>query len=149
MTLHIRLTPEGGWPPVASEEVEGRVVGDHEFEILTPPSFARRLAVGDVVRVAHYGSPEQPWIDSIVTSGGHSTVRVIFFRAVGQEVEAELRQELGRLGARIHDTNLKGMVSVDIPPEADYGTIRGVLDEGESLKRWEFDEGAISSRHDS
>lgn len=149
LNLHIRLTREGGWPPVESEEVKGKNVGDHECEILSPPSFAKRLAVGDIVRVAHYGSPEQPWIDSVIESSGHSTVRVIFFRAAGSKVEDDLRRELDGLGARIHETGFHGLISVDVPPEADYAILRAVLEEGESEKKWEFDEGAISHLHDS
>ena len=150
LNLHIRLTGEGGWPPFEFEEVEGRVVGDHECEILSPPSFAKRLAVGDIVRVAHHGAPETLWIDSLVEpSGRHSTVRVIFFRSAGQESEHDLRRELGRLGARIYESNFQGLISVDIPPSADYEVIRAVLEEGESRKNWEFDEGKISEVHGS
>jgi hypothetical protein len=149
LKLHIRLTGEGGWPPVEFEEVSGKVVGDHEYEILSPPSFAKQLAVGDIVRVAHYGAPEVPWIDSLVESSGHSTVRVIFFRVTEQKIEDRLRRELDRLGAHIYETSFQGMVSVDIPPGADYGLIRAVLEEGESRKNWEFDEGKISRLHDS
>ncbi|MEU7174583.1 DUF4265 domain-containing protein [Micromonospora tulbaghiae] len=145
--LHIRLTSESGWPPVEFEEVEGRAVGDHECEILSPPSFAKRLAVGDVVRVAHYGSPEMPWIESLIESSDHSTVRVIFFRAAGQKGEDGLRRELDLLGVHIYETNFQGLVSLDIPPSADYGDIRAALEEGESQKSWEFEEGKISKSH--
>jgi hypothetical protein len=146
--VHIRLTVEGGWPPVAFEEVEAKSLGDHQYELVSPPVFAKRLAVGDIVRVVHHGSPEQVWVDSVVDSGGHSTVRVIFFQAAGQEAEDNLRRELDRLGSRIHETGLQGMIAVDIPSDVHYASVYAILNEGESRKLWEFEEGAISRHHD-
>ncbi|WP_328452551.1 DUF4265 domain-containing protein [Streptomyces sp. NBC_00386] len=146
--VHVRLTVEGGWPPVAFEEVEVKSLGDHLCELASPPAFAKRLAVGDVVRVVHHGSPEQIWVDSIIESSGHSTVRVIFFRAAGSDPEDNLRRELVRLGAKIHETAMDGMIAVDIPGKVDYEAVRAVLREGESRNFWEFDEGAISPLHD-
>ena len=146
--VHVRLTVEGGWPPVAFEEVEAKSLGDHRYELVSPPAFAKRLAVGDVVHIVHHGSPEQVWVDSVIESSGHSTVRVIFFRAVGRESEDNLRCELVRLGAQIHETAFRGLIAVDIPDEVNYGSLRAVLDEGESQKLWEFDEGVISHLHD-
>jgi hypothetical protein len=40
------------------------------------------------------------------------------------------------------------MIAVDIPGEVNYDSVRSVLEEGESRKFWEFDEGAISHLHD-
>ncbi|MFE7105462.1 DUF4265 domain-containing protein [Streptomyces sp. NPDC057575] len=146
--IHVRLAVEGGWPPVAFEEIKAKFLGDHQYELTSPPAFAKRLAVGDIVRVRHHGSPERAWVDSIVESSGHSTVRVIFFRAAGQVTEVGLRRELDRFGARVHETTFEGMIAVDIPGEVEYGAVRAILEEGESQKFWEFDEGAISFLHD-
>ncbi|MEV4258295.1 DUF4265 domain-containing protein [Spirillospora sp. NPDC049652] len=145
--VHVRLTVEGGWPPVAFEELEARPRGDHRFELTSPPAFARRLAVRDVVRVAHHGSPEQVWVESLIEPGGHSTVRVIFFEAAGREPEVDLRRELDRLGARIYETGFQGMISVDIPGGVDFDSARAFLDDGESRNFWEYDEGVISNLH--
>ncbi|MFB7557079.1 DUF4265 domain-containing protein [Streptomyces brevispora] len=146
--VHVRLAIEGGWPPVAFEELKVKSVGNHQYELLSPPAFAKRLAVGDVIRVLHHGSPEEIWVDSVIESSGHSTVRVVFFRAAGQDPEDNLRRELDRLGAQIHETSFHGMIAVDIPGTADYEAVRAVLEEGESRNLWEFDEGSISPLHD-
>jgi hypothetical protein len=146
--VHVRLAVEGGWPPVAFEELEASFLGDHRYELLSPPAFAKRLAVGDIVGVAHYGSPELPWVDSMIEPSGHSTVRVIFFRVAGQEPEDNLRHELDRLGAKVYGTAFRGMIAVDIPGEVNYDSVRVILREGELRKLWEFDEGAISYLHD-
>ncbi|MCC3775075.1 DUF4265 domain-containing protein [Streptomyces sp. UNOB3_S3] len=50
------------------------------------PAFAERLAVGNVVRIAHSGQPEAPRLDEFLERSGHSTLRVIVFGA-----EEELR----------------------------------------------------------
>ncbi|MFJ7629275.1 DUF4265 domain-containing protein [Streptomyces sp. NPDC097595] len=146
--IHVRLCVEGGWPPVAFEEVSAKPLGDHLYELVSPPAFAKRLAVGDVVRVVHHGSPEMVWVDSIIESSGHSTARVIFFRAAGPEPENTLKGDLSRLGVKIHETAMDGMIAIDIPGPVDYEAVRAVLQEGESRRFWEFDEGAISPLHD-
>lgn len=147
--VHVRLAIDGGWPPVASEELEAKFLGDHQYELASPPAFAKRLAVGDVVRVVHHGSPEQVWVESLMESSGHSTVRVIFFRSAGSDPEIFLRGNLDRLGVRIHNTDFDGMIALDIPSDVNYGLVREILNDGELRKFWEFDEGAISSFHDS
>lgn len=146
--IHIRLNVEGGWPPVTFEEVEAKPLGGHRYELMSPPVFAKRLAVGDIVGVAHHGSPEQVWVDSVIESGGHSTVRVIFFQGAGQEPEDHVRRELDRLGVRIYETDFEGMIAVDVPSNVHYAPVYATLNEGESRKLWEFDEGAIASHHE-
>jgi len=146
--VHVRLATEGGWPPVAFEELDAKFLGDHRYQLLSPPAFAKRLAVGDVVHVEHYGLPEQIWVDSVIESSGHSTVRVIFFQAAGRESEDSLKREFDGLGVRVYETAFQGLIAVDIPAEVDYRFVRAILDEGESRKLWDFDEGAISHVHD-
>jgi hypothetical protein len=145
--VHVRLSIENGWPPVAFEELDAKFLGDHQYELISPPVFAKRLAVGDIVRVAHYGSPECPWVDSLIESNGHSTVRVIFFQAAERESKDNLERELILIGAHIHETDFLGMIAVDIPGEVDYEPVYSLLKEGESRKFWEFDEGMISHMH--
>ncbi|MEZ0112850.1 hypothetical protein ABH920_006874 [Catenulispora sp. EB89] len=148
--VHVRLDVEDGWPPVAFEALEARPLRDDCYQLLSPPTFAVRLAIGDVVSVELQESsePEQVWVDSVVKSGGHSTVRVVFFPAAGREAEPGLRRDLEGLGARVHDTGFQSLIAVDIPGEVDYRAVRELLSEGESQELWEFDEGAISRLHD-
>jgi len=148
--VHVRLAVEGGWPPVAFEELEARPLRDDCYQLLSPPTFAVRLAIGDVVSVEFQESsePEQVWVDSVVKSGGHSTVRVVFIQAAGQEPEEGLRRDLKGLGAQVYETGFQGLIAVDIPGEVDYRAVREILGEGESRELWDFDEGAISHLHD-
>jgi hypothetical protein len=65
MRLHIRLRQdEAGYPPFSAEEVEASEVGDHRFRLESVPSFAFGLALGDVVRVGHYGA--DLWVEELV-----------------------------------------------------------------------------------
>jgi hypothetical protein len=150
--VHVRLAVEDGWPPVAFEELEARPLGDHRYQLMSPPAFAEQLAIGDVVSVEQHEAPapapEQVWVDSVIESSGHSTVRVVFFQAAGQESEEGLRRDLEGLGVRVYETGFQGLIAVDIPGEVDYRSVREVLGEGESRELWDFDEGAISHLHD-
>lgn len=152
--VRVRLAVEDGWPPVAFEELEAKPLRDDCYQLLSPPAFAVRLAIGDVVSVERHASPElepepeQVWVDSVIKSSGHSTVRVVFFQAAGQESEEGLRRGLKDLGAQVYETGFQGLITVDIPGEVDYRAVREILGEGESRELWDFDEGAISHLHD-
>ena len=148
--VHVRLAVEDGWPPVAFEVLAAKPLGDHRYQLLSPPAFAEQLAIGDVVSVEHpeVPDPEQVWVDSVIESSGHSTVRVVFFEAAGAEAESALRRDLEALGAQVHGTGFQGLIAVDIPGEVDYRAVRELLGEGESQELWDFDEGAISHLHD-
>jgi hypothetical protein len=148
-TIHIRLASDGNWPPVAFEEVKAFPVSGDRFRVASPPAFARRLAVGDIVRVARYGTPEQPWIEDLIEPGGHSTVRVIFFRSAGSGHEKDLRSKISQFGARVFETSLEGLVAIDVPADVDYGIVREYPAAREDRKLWEFEEGAISAIHDT
>ena len=147
--LHIRLASDGNWPPVAFEEIEAFPLGEDRFRLASPPAFAKRLAVGDTVRIARYGSPEVPWIDGLVEKSGHSTIRVIFFKSAGEAPEGELRLKMRQLGVSVVETSFDGLVAMDVPADVDYGAVLDYLASGEERKLWEFEEAAVSPSHDA
>ncbi|MCF6523102.1 DUF4265 domain-containing protein [Streptomyces sp. JJ36] len=147
--IHIRLRQEGDWPPVAQEEVTAVPLGEHRYRLADPPAFAKRLAVGDVVRVLHHGEPEVPWIDELLEHSGHSTLRVIVFRQAGEAAERELADRMTALGATVHRTPLDGLLALDVPASVPYDPVRAALEDGEGRGLWEYEEGSVSAVHDA
>ncbi|MEV6675237.1 DUF4265 domain-containing protein [Streptomyces sp. NPDC051162] len=147
--VHIRLRQEGDWPPFAQEEVAAVPLDEHRFRLASPPAFAKRLAVGDVVRVLHSGLPEVPWVDEILEHSGHSTLRVIVFEKGGRQAEVHLEQKMADLGLPVHQTRLKGLFVIDVPPGHSYSTVRSVLDAEAERGLWDYEEAAISASHDA
>lgn len=142
-TLHVRVQQDERWPPFDQEEVLGQPVGDGRYRILTPPAFAKRLSVDDVVLVSHHDG--SAWVDTVVEAGSHSTIRVLVLRS---EAEAQLIAALVALGCRVSTSPVPGLLVADVPKAADYVDIRHFLEEGEKQADWEFQEAAVSMHHD-
>lgn len=146
--IHIRLQKDGDWPPFESEEVSAVQVGDHQFRLESPPAFARRLAVGDVVRVVHHGSAHDMWIEEVLEWSGHSTVRVIVFRDAGTEAEDELLAGVPKLSCSIRPTGLESLFAIDVPDAVEYSPLQHFLEDGSRRGLWDYEEAAISRVHD-
>lgn len=147
--LHIRLRREGEWPPFDHEEVNGVPLEGHQYRLASPPAFAKRLAVGDVVRVIHAGDPEVPWVSEVVERSGHSTVRVIVFKDGGQQAEDRLEREAAEVGVSALRTCLDGLFVIDIPAGISYPSVRTFLASGAARGVWDYEEAAISAHHDA
>ncbi|WP_328996774.1 DUF4265 domain-containing protein [Kribbella sp. NBC_01245] len=144
-TLHIKLAQDGsGWPPYDSEEVAVEKVGEDEYRLLTPPMFAKGLAVGDVVHAHEYGDPPVPWIASLVSSSGHSTIRVI--TRLGFDEEATVAR-LTAAGLALKPTTLLGLHLADLPAERQYGPILAELATLADAGQIDFEEAALSPSH--
>ncbi|MFI9384802.1 DUF4265 domain-containing protein [Kutzneria sp. NPDC052558] len=122
-------------------------IAEHEFRLTSAPVFAKRLAVGDVVRVVHYGPSRDPWIEEVLAWSGNSTIRVITFASGGRAVEEELSKGVEALGGTTSPSMLAGLFVVNVPKSTDYGRMRALLDEGEGRGVWEYEEAAISEHH--
>ncbi|MCQ4082301.1 DUF4265 domain-containing protein [Streptomyces sp. RB6PN25] len=128
--------------------MEAVEVGDHKYRLESPPSFARRLAVGDVVRVAHHGSSQGLWVEEVLEWGGHSTIQVITFKVAGRDVEKELKDGAASLNCSIKQTSLEGLFSIDVPGGVGYAPLREFLERGTKCGLWDYQEAAISRIHD-
>lgn len=142
--LRVRLEQDEQWPPYDCEEVLGRQVGPGRYRVASPPAFAKRLSVGDVVRV-HADESGRLWIDAVVEQGRHSTVRVMLVRP---EAERQLTAALTAHGCRLTSSQLPALRIVDVPEAADYLAVRQALEAGERQGDWEFQEAAVSLHHE-
>ncbi|HEX5597590.1 MAG TPA: DUF4265 domain-containing protein [Micromonosporaceae bacterium] len=142
--LQLRLQQDDVWPPFDCEEVRGQPVGDHRYRVLTPPAFAKRLAVDDIV-TASPDATGRMWINAMVERGAHSTIRVILLQP-GRE--SELTSALTAQGCRVGPSPLPGLLTVDVPESVDYAEVRSLLEAGERRGEWEFQESAVSLHHD-
>jgi hypothetical protein len=144
--LHIRLTRDtSGWPPFDSEEIEADELQEEEFRLRRPPAFAKRLAAGDVVRVGRYTDSQVPWVEEIIESSEHSTVRIIVRKGIDDSIVTNL---IEALQLRAWPTPLAGLFAVDIPADRDYSVIRATLLSRQAAGDIDFEEGALSARHD-
>ena len=126
------------YPPADWEYVWAKHAGDDLYEIDNIPFFAKSVALGDRVRARQVGS-ELTFME-LVEASGHSTVRVLMRDPSGTQA---LRDELRKLGCESELSHIKGLISVDVPPNVDYSTIRVLLDRREQNGVLEYEEAAL------
>ncbi len=128
-----------GYPPWDEEEIWAEPLPDGLFRLDASPTFARGVSANDVVHVT--ASDDRWYVDSVVTSGGHSTLRVVLFDAAAHG----RLHEMGRsFGSSVAHTEIQGLFAVDVPPDADFIGLREELRKGKERKLWDVDEGNLS-----
>jgi hypothetical protein len=136
---------DDGWPPVASEGLWAEPLGADRYRLANTPWFARGFSNGDVV-LALPDEHQVLWARETVEWGGRLTVRVIPHRdgplagSVESVIDAFTPLGVGAEGAKPSFP----IVALDIPGDADFPAILGLLREGQANGSWDFEEGSIT-----
>lgn len=133
-----------GWPPVSVERVWAEPLGGDRYRIDNAPWFATGVAAGDVVRAV----PPEPgswpvFVESIEWSG-NCTIRVIPLE--GGALAGDLRAVLDAFapfGVTGEGAGRWPIVSLTVPAEADIAAVKRLLDEGERVGTWSYEEGCV------
>lgn len=130
-----------GYPPADWEHLWARAVGHDRYVIDNTPFFVRGISFGDVVdteRVSGHLVFRQ-----LVEPSPHSTLRVILFR---KDLVARFRHQMRELGCATELSHVPGLIAIDVPPGVPLETVRQVLDAGEEVGDWEYEEAAVRPR---
>ncbi|MCL9828163.1 DUF4265 domain-containing protein [Ralstonia solanacearum] len=133
--------PEDAWHKFSSELLWAEALEDGTMRILNIPFFAKGLSIGDVISIRI--ESEGIFFNSIVSSGGHSTYRLIRNESVDDETFKQMWSGLAELGCT-YESFLIGptyMYAIDVPPSADVRNVYSLLEAGEKDEIWDFDEG--------
>jgi hypothetical protein len=152
-TTHVKvqfdLEPDDTrYPPASAERLWAIPVGVDRYKIDSIPFFVRGLSCDDEV----IAQPDESLILRFVgfaQGGGHSTFRVVLYDIPSQsntleERTQKLRRELRELGCRSEQSHVRGLISVDVPPSADFANVRTFLQRGEEHDLWGYEEAAIA-----
>lgn len=110
------------------------------YEIDNIPFYAQSVACGDIVSVQQDESGLL-WFSSLVAAGGHSTIRLLFVR---EEDVARARDQLRTMGCASEVSDLRSLVAVDVPPAANYESVKTFLDSGEREGCFEYEEACLA-----
>jgi hypothetical protein len=135
------------WPPVATEGVWARALGNDEYELDNVPWFARGLAFCARVRADNDDDGVLVVRERIAWSGRY-TIRVIpLGEAPALDQIREVVDAFSQLGVECEGAlpSFK-LVALDIPPSADLKAIKSRLREGEVDGRWSYEEGCVDER---
>jgi hypothetical protein len=136
---------QDGWPPAESEALWAEPVSNGLYRLDNTPWFIRDVAADDIVSA----EPDEQgvmWFQSVRERGGRLVVRVIP-RGDGplrgdRRAVIEAFEPLGVTGEG--SATPVNLVALDIAPEAPLASIKALLQEGEDLGRWYFEEGSVS-----
>ena len=112
------------------------------YRINNIPFLVSSIALGDLVSVEQ--DEDDLYFDELIEPSGHSTIQMIIFNedevlSIGKDVEA--------LGCTWEGSHIKTLISIDIPKEANYGSIKQYLDKGETEKRWSYKEACLAHNY--
>jgi hypothetical protein len=107
------------------------------FRLSNSPFYAYGVSLGDVVSVAMREG--LPVVTGIAERGGRTTYRVLRAEALADEVWDEEWAQLNTLGC-VCESDGDRLVAIDVPAETDVAAVFRLLEEGENLGFWAFEE---------
>jgi hypothetical protein len=120
------------------ETIEVKVAGDSLYILQKSPFNAYEVSLFDKVK-AEGELNGYPLITEVVEKSGNSTVRLIVLNEITNPLFPQFWEPLEKLGCSYESANSK-LISVNIPPEADYKEVIKLLEGGAKFKFWDFEE---------
>lgn len=120
------------------EMVNAEKEGDY-YRLISPPFFAKHLAVGDLIEVEDEDGVHH--FEDLIEKSGSSTIRIIFW---DESIIDKTSNELIYLGANIFTLpHTKKYIALDIRKEINYQPIKDFLKEGMKNNLWEYEEACL------
>lgn len=136
-----------GYPPATSENLWAIDIGRGRYQIDNIPFFVMGVSCFDVISAAK-DADGLFCCGGLLEEKGHSTIRVIQLDNAGAEsIETrskELRSALEARGCSTEQSHIPRLISVDVPPEVDFQSIRSFLQKGSEDGLWDYEEAAIA-----
>ena len=121
-----------------AETIWAEKLVDGRYRLDNSPFYVYGVSYGDIV----IAKPEQGQLtfSSVAGRGGHSTYRLFLANELGEEGFKKHWEVFAKQGCS-YEGATKRLIAIDVPPEADIYTVYKLLEKGEALGVWEFEEG--------
>jgi hypothetical protein len=129
--------PHGAWHGVEAEWAWGERIEDSIYALRNIPFYAMGLSYDDRVKVSDDGSLN---VLGVVARGGHSTYRIFAKKGHTNSRVQTLFKKLNELHCDI-EIATKGLIAVDVLPEADIHEVYRALEKSEQEGVIDFQEG--------
>ena len=133
--VSIRLDGPVGY---ALETVWAEPITDGLYRLRNVPFLAYDYKEQDVVSAA--ADEGRLVVSGVAERGGHSTYRIFLPEPTSEDEFRPLWEPLATLGCTFERANQR-LIGIDVPPASDVYAVYAVLEQGEDLKKWEFEEG--------
>jgi hypothetical protein len=109
------------------------------YEINNIPFFAPNIALNDLVSAEEDAGVL--YFNKMIKPSQHSTIQLIIFR---KEDLMQVGKELENFGCTWEGSNIKTLISVDIPKDVSYSIVKKYLDKGEKENQWSYKEACLA-----
>ena len=112
----------------------------YHFRVLNSPFYIFGISAEDTISAKDIEGTLE--FQEVVSRGGHSTYRVFLQggRTISNADFQEQWEPIAALGATFENANDR-FIAVDVPPGKDIENIRRLLDKGEQIGVWAYEEG--------
>lgn len=129
-----------------SETLWAEPLGSDIYQLHNSPFAAYGFSYMDKVRAI---GPDIPTVTEVIENSGNSTYRVILTKgALETEKFRTQWQRLEEIGCTYEGSKSK-LLSIDVPAATDIHTAYSILENGESLGIWEFEEAKCAHATDA
>lgn len=136
-----------GYPPATTESLWAIELGGGRYQIDSIPFFVTGVSCFDIVSATR-NADGVFCCSGLLEEKGHSTIRVILLDNAGSEsIETrskELRSVLKTRGCSTEQSHIPGLISLDVPPEADFQDVRSFLQKGSESGLWDYEEATVA-----
>ena len=148
MNNHVHLIfpliqDEENYPPVGSERLWAKKVGDYSFEVDNIPFFVKGVSSGDVVTAEE--KEGTLYFKEVEKLSGNSTIRVVVFGDdnVKDKTTIGLRSDLEKRGCEIEISKTYNLISINVPPLASLKEVIEHLKKGAVEFKWDYEEAVL------
>lgn len=134
----ILLTYKNGEGDIEVESVWAIKQGGN-YKVVNIPFFAPNISWGDIVSVEMDG--EELHFDEMIERSGHSTLQLIVFE---KKYLVEVFELLKKFECGWEGSHLETYISIDVPRDVDYKSLKFYLDKGELEGLWSYKEACLS-----
>lgn len=133
---------EDGYPPVAAESLWATHVADHKYKLDNIPFYVPGVSAEDIVQ-AIADDEGVLRFKKVMTTGGHSTIRVVLF---DQERVEAFRVSLQGLGCETEADHMPNLIAVDVPPGLEIRKVWSLLERGVRSDLLEYEDACIQHK---
>ena len=132
------LEVEDDYPPVSSESLWAIMGSNNECIIDSIPFYVQGVSYGDTIEIDE--EENYYYCVNILKSGGHSTLRIVFF---DKEKKEEIIAKLEQFGCSWEGMQGSSLTSLDISPENNFNIVRDYLEEMSAQGVLDYEEPCI------
>jgi len=115
-------------------------VNDEIFIVDNIPFIAKRISLGDTIKVDYDKNEKAYYFDDFIEVSGNSTIRVYFN---DENMIKSTRKKLDEFNCKSEAFLERNMISINVPSNVNYTPIKLFLENGENNKNWEYEESCL------